>query len=445
MFTPTNLYHYLRYKYDWPTTNSIINNIYPDGGREISNIQAIDNIFYVPHNTPPPPIKFLGNCNLLDQEPINLADMFFLTNTFSTQQNNLLSSHQGLDSMVYQLYNSVSDKLHPLFIADSALHVPIVAHSELNSDDVSIMIDNSYIDVHYWAHGLYAQQWFHPYKYLEKKSNQSAIRLGLYARDASGTRSYRITLLNELAKINNQVFYKSQPLISNHYIKESQLSILSKWEHTPHDVTSNASASIDWKDHNKFEIQIVPDTLFNTTKTHLTEKILKPIVMYQPFIIFAGPYSLQYLRKYGFKTFNHLWDESYDVEIDPNKRFYKLIQLITHLARLPEVDFRSLMNKTKDIVEFNRSHFFNNNFENIMMNELHTNFSNAFNTQNQMFYDMPGGTLFYNYDILFTVAKNELPIVDKKRIQYIMDYLSIYYPDIKTQIENKYKKLLISL
>ena len=42
-----------------------------------------------------------------------------------------------------------------------------------------------------------------------------------------------------------------------------------------------------------------------------TEKILKPIQQYHPFIL-LGMYGLQNLRNLGFKTFDSVWDESYD-------------------------------------------------------------------------------------------------------------------------------------
>jgi pimeloyl-ACP methyl ester carboxylesterase len=68
----------------------------------------------------------------------------------------------------------------------------------------------------------------------------------------------------------------------------------------------------------------VAETVFNQ-KVHLTEKIFKPIVMLQPFIVFAGPGSLKYLQSYGFQTFSAIWDESYDEEVDSSTRLEKII------------------------------------------------------------------------------------------------------------------------
>jgi hypothetical protein len=57
-------------------------------------------------------------------------------------------------------------------------------------------------------------------------------------------------------------------------------------------------------------LHIVNETVVD--KQHLTEKIFKPIVLKQPFVLMGGQGTLQYLRDYGFKTFKKWFDEDYD-------------------------------------------------------------------------------------------------------------------------------------
>ena len=45
---------------------------------------------------------------------------------------------------------------------------------------------------------------------------------------------------------------------------------------------------------------------------HLTEKIFKPIVNKQPFMLLAAPDNLAYLKSYGFKTYYCLKDGDKD-------------------------------------------------------------------------------------------------------------------------------------
>ena len=64
------------------------------------------------------------------------------------------------------------------------------------------------------------------------------------------------------------------------------------------------------------------DRLFESDSKliHLTEKIGKPLLLGQPFILISGPFYLKKLKELGFKTFDKWWDESYDLEEDYSKR-----------------------------------------------------------------------------------------------------------------------------
>lgn len=71
-------------------------------------------------------------------------------------------------------------------------------------------------------------------------------------------------------------------------------------------------------------LHIVSETFFETNNNQLffSEKIYKPIIFLQPFIVFGQPYSLKKLQELGFKTFSsHYIDEDYDNVIDNKKRF----------------------------------------------------------------------------------------------------------------------------
>ena len=63
----------------------------------------------------------------------------------------------------------------------------------------------------------------------------------------------------------------------------------------------------------------------------LTEKIIKCLITGMPFVLVATPYFLKYLKDLGFHTYNELWDESYDDELDYTKRIDKVIDLCNNL------------------------------------------------------------------------------------------------------------------
>ena len=89
---------------------------------------------------------------------------------------------------------------------------------------------------------------------------------------------------------------------------------------------------INDKAHKSTFVNIVTETMCNNESIFITEKTYKPIYMCQPFIIFGNPHSLKKLKEYGFKTFDKWWDESYDVELDLNVRFEKIIKVLEEIA-----------------------------------------------------------------------------------------------------------------
>lgn len=80
--------------------------------------------------------------------------------------------------------------------------------------------------------------------------------------------------------------------------------------------------------------------------TFLTEKSLRPLATGTPFVLVSTPGFLESLRKFGFKTYDNLWDESYDLEHDPVARIDKILALIKSLRTFDwqkhQVDLRAI-------------------------------------------------------------------------------------------------------
>ena len=109
------------------------------------------------------------------------------------------------------------------------------------------------------------------------------------------------------------------------------------------DSHANSSAEINVEEltpWNTSFLHVVSETVWQD-KIHFTEKVFKPIVMHQPFVVLQAPGSLEYLRSYGFKTFGDFWDESYDRIVDPVLRMQAVADIVTvsytHLT-LPTTD-----------------------------------------------------------------------------------------------------------
>lgn len=102
---------------------------------------------------------------------------------------------------------------------------------------------------------------------------------------------------------------------------------------------------------------VVTETCYWQQKTHLTEKIFKPIVLQMPFVLVGCAHNLKYLRSYGFKTFGDFWDESYDDIEDPILRLQAIVKVIETINQLTADEQKNMLLKMIPILEHNYNLF----------------------------------------------------------------------------------------
>ena len=79
---------------------------------------------------------------------------------------------------------------------------------------------------------------------------------------------------------------------------------------------------------------IVVETHFDVDQSggaFITEKTFKPIKHGQPFVVAGAPGTLATLRKMGYRTFDHVIDNSYDLETDNTRRWQMLMKSIQQI------------------------------------------------------------------------------------------------------------------
>jgi hypothetical protein len=104
-------------------------------------------------------------------------------------------------------------------------------------------------------------------------------------------------------------------------------------------------------------INLVTETSFELNELFISEKVFKPIINYQPFIVF-GPYRyLEKLRSYGYKTFGDFWDESYDNIEDPKMRFFALLEIVRELNSKTIEELNDIYKNLKHICIYNKQLF----------------------------------------------------------------------------------------
>ena len=115
---------------------------------------------------------------------------------------------------------------------------------------------------------------------------------------------------------------------------------------------------------------VVTETVCFGNRSHLTEKTFKPICMQMPFVLLSCQGSLEYLKRYGFKTFDSVWDESYDSESDDYLRIKKVGKLLNSLDEMSATERKQILRHCESTIEHNYQHFYRGEFEKILWQEF---------------------------------------------------------------------------
>lgn len=87
-----------------------------------------------------------------------------------------------------------------------------------------------------------------------------------------------------------------------------------------------------------------------------TEKVMKPILNHQPFIMVSTANTLRYLHGIGFVGYPELLDQSYDREDDPIARMARIFEQIDRVLALSPAELRDRYIACLPAVAHNRAH-----------------------------------------------------------------------------------------
>jgi len=264
----------------------------------------------------------------------------------------------------------------------------LLCHSERNSAQLTKFENSGSIGVYYWSHAIIARDWFRYAKFdsilTQKNYKQDFL---IYNRAWTGTREYRLHFAESIvdaqlshhcrmgfAPVDNDINYR------NFKFKNAKLQI-NRFDledyFTQNTATSSSSADYVNIDYQETGLEVVLETLFDDERLHLTEKTLRPIACGQPFVMLGPCRSLEFLRSYGFKTFENYIDESYDLESDPILRMKLVIKLLKDISQKPIEQKLELFDNMGIIAEHNQTRFFSDDFMNQVVTEYQDNFNIA--------------------------------------------------------------------
>ena len=286
-------------------------------------------------------------------------------------------------------YVNVGEIARPLeFIAPGYLLT-----SERNSENVEIVCEKfKWKPLYYFFHGWAALDWYRGYDktFLIKSIRERAPTKTFLApnRIIAGERRHRLELLYHIFRQgmtdnhiscpavcpveNISIVDAARPLVAHypdiqHVFAAQQLPINFEGE-TDHPMHSCWLSLFDQAADSL--LYLVTETVATGRRHHITEKTFKPIALGMPFVLVATAGSLEYLRSYGFKTFGHIWDESYDTVADDHERIRAVASLLQSLCDLSVDERIALYNLCRETIEHNWNHFYAGGFERILWAEL---------------------------------------------------------------------------
>ena len=104
---------------------------------------------------------------------------------------------------------------------------------------------------------------------------------------------------------------------------------------------------------------ITTETYMEGNYKSFTEKVCKPLMNFQPFVLISFCGALKMLQKLGFKTFEGFIDESYDDELDHVKRLSMAYDEITKLCKMTKQEIHDWYWQMEEILIHNHNTFMN--------------------------------------------------------------------------------------
>jgi hypothetical protein len=98
---------------------------------------------------------------------------------------------------------------------------------------------------------------------------------------------------------------------------------------------------------------VVTETILEGSFSFFTEKIAKPLAMGHPWIAATNRGFYQDLQNLGFRTFNHVIDESFDSIDNTQDRMDRIVDIVTDLCRQDLDDFNKAC---EEVCKYNQQH-----------------------------------------------------------------------------------------
>ena len=324
---------------------------------------------------------------------VNMSDIYLFTRKENADRKIFFYDQEPF---IHQM----ADPYMTLFSNPNDPRLKILVTSEHSNN-----LPDNFTTSYYFFHGFAALDWYrgyYPLNYNKKIIKQYTYDFITFNRIINNDRSYRIYFVSllkeqglldhgqvsfnvtdnlfddwrdEVSDLNTKLSLHAQQHAEQHLTNINKL-VIDRAE-LPGSASADIPRTIDsWMHpdfHKPVDIDsfwhIVTETVFYYNKLHLTEKIFKPIVSKQPFILLAAPGNLAYLKSYGFKTFDSVIDESYDNITDNDLRTEAVVRQLCWYCNLTPDEKTDIIRQLEPIIDYNFHHFYGE-FKHIITREL---------------------------------------------------------------------------
>lgn len=118
--------------------------------------------------------------------------------------------------------------------------------------------------------------------------------------------------------------------------------------------SGNMARSLLLNHYGRFNVELICETYTRGKCFFPTEKTIRPMVGNRLFLVYGPIGYLSNLRNIGFRTFDTLWDESYDRYEGP-VRWKKMSAVIDNLVAKSDVDWKNIVEHAHAITQHNRN------------------------------------------------------------------------------------------
>jgi len=313
---------------------------------------------------------------IYDQEPL---DLFYNTPLFN---------------YIHDIHRDLQGEFRPMILLNTERH---------SKEKEKILQRYNAIDVNYFFHAFCASDWYRGYRYNTGITSPAKRKLQkkfiCFNRITGNMRVYRSLLIAELADVidqgyvsyshtcpvhnetcrdalinNNKKFRLNQSYIDKIANKVNSLPNPLRIDSSEADIPNGSQSIGPLPELMSSFLHIVTETMFWDDRTHLTEKIFKPIVAKQPFVLVGCHKNLEYLKSYGFRTFDRWWDESYDSIADPIQRLEAVSNIVKTICKKSLPELEDLLQDIAEVLEYNYNLFYSTGFLDKAWTELESNF-----------------------------------------------------------------------